>query len=75
MLTIYSVDFLARARDHDRVNISLSRLHAAYPHCTTGELYDALITASYDELAAGDAIRAAVRNGEQVSVYLARMEA
>jgi hypothetical protein len=60
-----------REREHARVNTDLSTLAAEYPHATTGELYDALITAGHSLDGARNLINEATLAGMQVGEYLA----
>jgi hypothetical protein len=60
-----------REREHTQINTALSTLAAEYPHCTPGELYDALIEAGHSLDGARNLINQATLAGMQVGEYLA----
>jgi hypothetical protein len=60
-----------REREHAQINTALSTLAAEYPHCTPGDLYDALIKAGHRLDDARALINAATLAGMPVGEWLA----
>jgi hypothetical protein len=64
----------ARVREHEAIDRAVKTLSVEYPHCTVGELYDALITARQDLGKARRLANEARDAGMQLGAYLALFE-